>query len=98
MKQFFLLLDYLCLSAALTATLSQHILIPPYIDTERRTLALLRWVRSLTVLQDGTLASGSDDKTIRLWDTKTGQSTKALELYGISLFIAVLFVYRGIMQ
>jgi len=29
-------------------------------------------VRSLTVLQDGTLASGSEDKTIRLWDTRTG--------------------------
>ena len=30
------------------------------------------------MLQDGTLASGSFDKTIRLWDTKTGQSTKVL--------------------
>ena len=35
-------------------------------------------VCSLTVLQYGTLASGSDDKTIRLWDTKTGQTTKVL--------------------
>jgi WD40 repeat protein len=31
-------------------------------------------VISLAVLQDGTLASS--DNTIRLWDTKTGQSTK----------------------
>jgi WD40 repeat protein len=33
-------------------------------------------VYSLTVLQDGTLASGSEDKTIRLW--KKDQSTKVL--------------------
>ena len=33
---------------------------------------------SLAVLQDGTLASGSDDTTIRVWDVKTGQTIKTL--------------------
>ena len=47
-------------------------------------------VWSLAVLQDGTLDSGSDDKTIRLWDMKTGQSTKVLNgHYGSVLSLAV---------
>ncbi len=33
------------------------------------------YVYSLAVLQDGSLASGSGDKTIRIWDTKADQST-----------------------
>ena len=36
------------------------------------------WVRSLAVLQDGTLASCSDDGTIRLWNTTTGEVCKTL--------------------
>ena len=36
------------------------------------------WVRSLVVLPDGRLASASDDKTIRLWNTTTGESFKTL--------------------
>jgi WD40 repeat protein len=36
-------------------------------------------VSALTVLPDGTLVSGSDDKTIKLWNTKTGQCLKTLE-------------------
>ena len=35
-------------------------------------------VWSLAVLQDGSLTSGSRDRTIRIRDTKTGQSTKIL--------------------
>jgi len=35
-------------------------------------------VRSLAILPDGTLASGSDDKTIRIWDTVTGKTLKLL--------------------
>ena len=36
------------------------------------------WVVSLTVLNDGTLASGSDDLTIKLWDINTGIVLKTL--------------------
>ena len=36
------------------------------------------YVYSLAVLKDGILASNSLDNTIRLWETKTGQSTKVL--------------------
>jgi len=35
-------------------------------------------VRSLAILPDGTLASGSSDKTIRIWDTITGKTLKLL--------------------
>ncbi len=38
------------------------------------------WVRSVAFNADGnTLASGSDDKTLRLWNTATGQCLKTLE-------------------
>jgi len=33
---------------------------------------------SLVVLPDGTLASGSDDYTIKIWDVKTGKRIKTL--------------------
>ncbi len=35
-------------------------------------------IRSLLVLQDGTLISGSDDKTIKVWNTATGQVIQTL--------------------
>ena len=35
-------------------------------------------VESLEVLSDGILASGSSDKTIRIWNTTTGLTTKTL--------------------
>jgi WD40 repeat protein len=35
-------------------------------------------VYSLAVLQDGSLASGSHDNTIRIWDAKSDQTTKVL--------------------
>ncbi len=49
------------------------------------------WVRSLAVLQDGSLASGSYDNTIRIWDTKTSQSIKLLNGHSYSVYsLAVL--------
>jgi WD40 repeat protein len=38
------------------------------------------WVDALAFLSDGQkLASGSHDKTVRLWNTVTGQETQKLE-------------------
>ena len=31
------------------------------------------WVNSVVELPDGRIASGSDDKTVRVWDINTGQ-------------------------
>jgi WD40 repeat protein len=42
-------------------------------------------VFSLVLLVDGNLASGSYDKTIRIWDTATGITLKELE--GMKNFI-----------
>jgi len=36
------------------------------------------YVSSLTLLNDGTLVSGSGDNTIHLWNIKTGESFKNL--------------------
>jgi len=37
-------------------------------------------VNALTVLSDGSLVSGSDDNTIKIWDIKNGQTIKTLQL------------------
>ena len=37
-------------------------------------------INTLAALPDGNLASGSDDKTIRLWNTKTGTEITQLEV------------------
>ena len=47
-------------------------------------------VNALAVLPDGRLASGAGDKTIRLWDAKTGQETARLEVDFAVLCLAVL--------
>jgi len=36
------------------------------------------YVYALTVLPDGSLVSGSEDKTIKIWDVKNGQTIKTL--------------------
>jgi WD40 repeat protein len=36
------------------------------------------WVRALTVLQNGDLASGSDDKTIKIWNPIDGTLKRTL--------------------
>jgi WD40 repeat protein len=43
-------------------------------------------IDSLIVLSDGTLASCSGDLTIRLWDTKTGQTIRILTGHTIRIF------------
>ena len=49
------------------------------------------YVYCLAVLSDGvTLASGSDDNTIKLWDTRTGACTRTLKghtgrVYGLAV-------------
>ncbi len=47
-------------------------------------------VRSLVVLPDGSLASGSFDKTIRIWDSNTGEELKKLEGHTIFRSLVVL--------
>jgi WD40 repeat protein len=36
-------------------------------------------VKSLAVLPDGRVVSGSEDKTLRVWDLATGQSVMTLK-------------------
>ncbi len=38
------------------------------------------WVTSLSLLKDGTLASGSWDNTIKIWDTKSGECIKTIKI------------------
>ena len=38
-----------------------------------------RYILSLVYLPDGLLASGSDDKTIKIWNIETGMCIKTLE-------------------
>ncbi len=48
------------------------------------------WIPALALLPDGRLASGSWDKTIRLWDTASGQETARLEGHTDSIFALAL--------
>jgi len=48
------------------------------------------WVNVLTVLPDGSLVSGSEDKTIKIWDVKNGQTIKTLT--GHTGFLSALTV------
>jgi len=36
------------------------------------------WVNAFTVLPDGSLVSGSDDNSIKIWDVNNGQTIKTL--------------------
>jgi hypothetical protein len=47
-------------------------------------------VKALCVLRDGRLASGSQDKTIRLWNVKTGAETARLEIDAALRSVAAL--------
>jgi WD40 repeat protein len=61
------------------AILEQHAtLTPPRAETARLE-GHFDGVRTLCVLPDGRLASGSNDRTIRLWDVTTGAETARLE-------------------
>ena len=44
------------------------------------------WIKCLVVLPNVHLASGSEDATIKIWDTNTGKQIKTLEghTYGIN--------------
>src|SRR5271166_5780810 len=70
--------------AILTQRLS---LTPPGAETARLE-GHSNWVAALCMLPDGRLASGSGDKTIRLWDVTAGAETARLE--GHSNWVAAL--------
>ena len=76
-------------AAADFSAAAQKFIVPPAIATWRSSLTppgpeLMRLeghggpVNALALLPDGLLASGSDDKTIRLWDLNTRQETARL--------------------
>jgi len=53
---------------------------------DRRIHQDIKWARRLgqthQFIGDGLLASGSGDKTIKLWNIKTGESTRTLNGHG----------------
>ena len=57
-------------------------------ESNEKTLAgHSNWVNSVSFSPDGTkLASGSEDKTIKIWEVSTGQLLKTLEGHSSSVY------------
>ena len=53
-----------------------------------------RWVRSVCYSPDGQfIVSGSDDKSIKIWDVKTGQCLKTLVGHNSCVFVYSILIY-----